>query len=301
MNRPQTIQIFLPAGDPQGIRIASVPTRTVQVFEVPRNLVAEFLRRSESKHVCVYFLAGSDEQDNQLAYVGQTGDVAKRLKRHNDEKAFWSRVFVAVSLTNEWSQTHIAYLEWESIRQAQLAGRMSLENGNAGSRPHTPEPLLADCEEYLETIKMLLATLSFPLLEPVKRGASKASGTASADGIRVVLNGRGCKAEGVYSTDGLLVLAGAHGRYMEPQPGSSYVGGHANKVRELADEGVIEIHDDGTTRFLRDYLFKTPSGAATTIYSSTANGRVEWRDKQGSTIADIEARALEIETGDGDE
>lgn len=288
MNRAQTIQVFLPSGDPRGLRLASVPTRTVQVFEVPRNLVPEFLRRPESSQVAVYYLVGTDDQDNALAYVGQTGDIPKRLKIHADTKPFWNRVFVAVSLTNEWSQTHIAFLEWESIRQAKAAQRMALENGNAGSRPHTPEPLLADCEEYLTTIKLLLSTLSFPLLEPIKRGNTQ----DDTDGVKVVLAGRGCQASGVYSTDGLLVLAGAVGRFMEPQPGSSYVAGHANKVRELAVEGVLVINDDGTTRFLRDHLFKTPSGAATTIYSSTANGRVEWRDHAGRTIADIEALAL---------
>jgi hypothetical protein len=32
---PKTIQIFLPSGDPQGIRIAEITTRIVRVLEVP--------------------------------------------------------------------------------------------------------------------------------------------------------------------------------------------------------------------------------------------------------------------------
>ena len=40
MTRPQTIQIFLPSGDPQGIRIAEITTRIVRVIEVPRSLLA---------------------------------------------------------------------------------------------------------------------------------------------------------------------------------------------------------------------------------------------------------------------
>ena len=35
---PKTIPIFLPGGDPHGIRIAETTTRIVQVIEVPRNL-----------------------------------------------------------------------------------------------------------------------------------------------------------------------------------------------------------------------------------------------------------------------
>ena len=32
---PKTIQIFLPGGDPRGIRIAEITTRIVQVIEAP--------------------------------------------------------------------------------------------------------------------------------------------------------------------------------------------------------------------------------------------------------------------------
>lgn len=35
--RPQTIQIFLPTGDPNGIRQAEITTRSVRVFDVPRS------------------------------------------------------------------------------------------------------------------------------------------------------------------------------------------------------------------------------------------------------------------------
>jgi hypothetical protein len=41
--RPQTIQIFLPLGDPRGIRIAEITTRIVQLIEVPRPQLDVFL------------------------------------------------------------------------------------------------------------------------------------------------------------------------------------------------------------------------------------------------------------------
>ena len=34
---PKTIQIFLPGGDPRGIRVAEITTRIVQAIEVPRS------------------------------------------------------------------------------------------------------------------------------------------------------------------------------------------------------------------------------------------------------------------------
>ena len=84
---PKTIQIFLPDGDPRGIRIAEITTRIVQVIEVPRSLLQDFLAMSESNQVALYFLFGDEgEGEDNKVYIGQTGDLRERLKKHNKEK-----------------------------------------------------------------------------------------------------------------------------------------------------------------------------------------------------------------------
>lgn len=50
---PKTIQIFLPGGDPRGIRIAEITTRIVQVIELPRSLLQEFLKMPECNQVAL--------------------------------------------------------------------------------------------------------------------------------------------------------------------------------------------------------------------------------------------------------
>ncbi len=66
MQRPQTIQIFVPTGNPRGIRVPEITTRIVRVIEVPRSQLADFLKMPEAQQVCVYFLLGETEL--------QTGD-----------------------------------------------------------------------------------------------------------------------------------------------------------------------------------------------------------------------------------
>lgn len=61
--RPQTIQIFLPFADPQGIRVAEITTRTVQVFDVPRSEIAAFFDMPESGQVAVYYLFGDEIEE----------------------------------------------------------------------------------------------------------------------------------------------------------------------------------------------------------------------------------------------
>lgn len=46
--RPQTIQFFLPQGEPRGVRIADITTRIVQAVLVPRNKLPEAARPKSS-------------------------------------------------------------------------------------------------------------------------------------------------------------------------------------------------------------------------------------------------------------
>lgn len=117
--RPQTIQIFLPLGDPRGIRIAEITTRIVQLIEVPRPQLDVFLAMPESEQVAVYFLFGqSDDGAEPKVYIGQTGDLRKRLASHNKDKDFWQRALVLISRTGSLTQTHGLFLEWQCIQAA---------------------------------------------------------------------------------------------------------------------------------------------------------------------------------------
>lgn len=86
--RPQTIQIFLPQGDPRGIRMAEITTRILQVIEVPRSLVSNFLEMPEAAQVALYVLVGEDDGGQPTVYIGQTGDLITRLKSHNRDREF---------------------------------------------------------------------------------------------------------------------------------------------------------------------------------------------------------------------
>lgn len=130
---PKTIQIFLPGGDPRGIRVAEITTRIVQVLEVPRSLLQDFLRMPESEQVAVYFLFGdTDDGAQQTVYIGQTGDLRARLADHNKKKEFWERALVLISRTNSLTQTHALFLEWYCLRAARKAGRYADDNVNPG-------------------------------------------------------------------------------------------------------------------------------------------------------------------------
>jgi hypothetical protein len=57
-------------------------------------------------------------------------------------------------------------------------------------------------------------------------------------------------------------------------------------------DAVVEIDGDHLL-FLSDYLFKSLSTAASVVLGRSANGRTEWKDANGRTVAEIESEAIE--------
>lgn len=298
MGRAQTIQIYLPSGDPAGLRVANLTTRTVRVFEVPRPLLSEFLKRPEAAQVGVYYLFGSSEDETPQCYIGQSGSVGVRLQQHTGTKDFWTKAMVAVSLTNEWTSTHVAYLEWLSLSRAKVAGRYAVVNGNQASNPFTPEPLEADCQEFIDTVAVLLATLGAPVLDSVRPGSillPAQPGASTDQPESLFFREAGCDATGYQTSEGVLVLAGSKGR---PGIRPSARPGIRAQRDALAAEGVISVGEQGL-EFLKDHLFGSPSAAGCVLIGGENNGRTSWRNANGQSISDLEQIALASNTTEG--
>lgn len=288
--RPQTIQIYLPFGDPQRMRVAEITTRTVQVFDVPRNEIPSFSEMPESERVAVYYLFGDEGGDTRIqCYVGQTSSCRQRFRDHLASKAFWSRALVTVSRTNTLTDTHARFLEWKSIQAGYESGRFTLENGNTGSRPHTPAPLEAECDEIFDTIDTLISTLGFPLFKPLATAAPKPT-----DHL-VFCKARGADAKGVYSSDGLTVFKGSMCA-QKPTNKASPQSLHARRSK-LIEDGTL-VMKSGVPVFARDTLFNAPSTAAMIVMFRNANGWVEWKTKNGTTLNDATGRSGEKPEGD---
>lgn len=291
--RAKTIQIFLPRGDPRGIRIAEITTRIVQVIEVPRSLLDAFLAMPESRKVAVYFLFGASEKDGEpLVYIGQTGDLQQRLVAHNKSKDFWERALILISRTDSLTQTHALYLEWLCLQKSDEAGRFSVENANSGSRPHTPAPLEADCEEIFETGHALLATLGFPLFDPLGRRSLTAAAAPvqseapppSRTSEEYSCTSSDANGRGLYTSEGFVVLKDSYGRRDVP-PHAQGTAIERNRQR-LIDQGVIAVEGE-RLRFSKDFLFGSPSAAVETLTGRSANGWLEWKSESGRTLDDV--------------
>jgi len=285
MPRPQTIQIILPAGDPRGMRVAEITTRIVRVIEVPRSQLVDFLKMPEAQQVGVYFLMGElSEAGLPRVYIGQSGNVGNRLVQHNQNKDFWNRAMVVISLTNSMTQTHALFLEWFAIAEATKAGRYSLENGNTGARPHTPAPLEADCHEIHETAATLLATLGQPIFEPLTNAS-----TPMSEKERFYCKGVDADGVGEYTSEGFVVLKGSKARlgFVASMQDTA----HARIRDQLVADGILAEHS-GQYVFVRDHLFASPSTAAKAVLGRSANGWTEWKAPDGKTLDEVKRQTV---------
>ena len=303
----KTIQIYLPKGNPRGLRLAEMTTRTVRLIEIPRIHIDDFFAMPEANQVGLYFLVGdTDNIGKPLLYIGQTGDLKRRLNQHH-EKDFWTRAFVMLSTNNSMTQTHALYMEHKAIATAIKVGRYKIKNGNTGNRPHTPDPLKADCEELFYTLNVLLSTLGQPIFESLSINNKSANsneilpiidtgnticiGTTPTqisltqpESTLFYCKTHGTYAKGYYDDDGFVVLSGSLINKRTIASASSWA---INKRDEMLSAKKLIEYDSELYELIENLLCKTPSGASDFVLGSSSNGWKIWKNEAGQTLDSI--------------
>ena len=274
MAQPQTIQIFLPDGSPRSVKIAEITNRVVKAVLFPRNKLEFVAGREELANVGLYFLFGeSADQAKPIVYIGEAEDCLYRLKHHNRSKEFWNYGVVMVSKTNAFTKSHAKYLEYIAIQQAKETGRFETENLNVPGKPFVTESMEADLLDSFDTIKILLATLGFPVFEKVGK-------EFVADREVMFLKGRGIAAEGDLIDDGFVVFKGSQAAIKTVPSCLDFV---INLRNKLIQSNVL-VERDGYLEFFQDYVFNSPSTAGSVVLGRSANGWQQWKNRNGETL-----------------
>ena len=273
----KTIQIYLPTGEPRGIRIAEITTRIVKAVLIPRSDLPQGKLRKELDLPGIYFLFGEDEDEAKpIVYIGQTEDARKRLDSHSKTKTFWKTAIFCVSKTQNFTQAHIRYLEWYCMQRAKEVARYTLDNGQVPDNSiYVPEPMEAELLDVFETVSTLISTLGHPVFEPVAKQSSAS--------LTFYCRGGGSEGKGELVEDGFVVHEGSRARMEVVTSAMSSVTPQREK---LLAAGVIEERN-GEYVFIQDYLFPSPSAAAAVILGRTASGWIEWKDKTGAKLSEI--------------
>lgn len=277
VRRGFSVRIFIPSGEPEGMRIVEKSNWTGLGLVFPRAQYAEVRRRPELDRAGVYVLWGPSES-GQLprVYVGEGDVVLPRLDQHARQKDFWTHAAVFTSKDQSLNKAHVQYLEARLIELAAEAKRAELDNGNVPQRPALSEADTADAEGFLGDLLLCLPVVGVSLFEKARAGVTHSR--------ELFLKAMGIDARGVDGSEGFVVRAGSRAVKREVPSCQAHI---VELRRLLVEQGVFSA-DGETYRMTQDYTFNSPSTAAGVLLGRSANGRVEWKDARGHTLREIQ-------------
>jgi len=276
-HQPYSIKIFLPGGDPDGLRTIEKSNWSGSGLVVPRSLFGEAKQRKELARTGVYVLVGPPEESGlPHIYVGEGDPIRPRLEQHVAKKDFWTSCIAFTSKDENLNKAHVQYLEARLIALATRAKRCVLDNGNAPQLPSLSEADAADAGGFLAEMM-----LCFPVLGV---GVFSAATAEQKVGEELSLKAKGIEARGMETPQGFVIRSGS--RAVKAEVLSCHV--YLKELRAaLVANGVLKTSGDGYA-FTQDYLFSSPSTAAGVVLGRSANGRTEWKAKNGKTLNAIQ-------------
>lgn len=181
-----TIRIFVPDGDPEGVRIVDRMNWTGSALAFPRSKWPEVKQRPEFSKAGVYILSGYDEKtkdERPTVYVGKAArDVRNRIESHAKSKEFWDTGVVFVSTAGGLNSAHVDWLEYALVDRAQKAGRCHLDNDNTPQEAALTEAERADTRGFLKEILQILPLLGIHSFEMPKAVAAHRKAHNGAQG-----------------------------------------------------------------------------------------------------------------------
>lgn len=268
------ITLYLIDGSVNGVIACELFNWTGKGYKIPRNLLKGVSDREELRKAGVYFLLGHDASDQPLAYIGEAEDVYKRLTQHQG-KDFWTEALAFVSKDDNLNKAHVKYLEYELFREAKEASRFEIANDITPNRPAISEAERSVMLEFAENLRVMVGTLGYRVFEPLaKRRAERGD-------VYLIEATRGASAKGVLTNEGFVVLKGSH--VAESEVPSTPQAVKAKRAALMTDGAISAFV------LCRDILFSSPSIAAAVVLGRSANGLIEWKLKDGSTLRDAQA------------
>lgn len=269
----KVLQMLLPSGQPNGMKIIELAGWSGKCFVVPRQSLRELKGRPEVDQPALYILFGIDEvSEDDLVYIGESESFYNRIANHDSNKDFWD---AAIIFTGSLNRAFVKYLEYKITTTAHQVGRMTVQNKIQPQENNLSEFEKVAVEQYLENIQFILGVLGYELLDDV---------TASISDTKIYyLKADGSDARAHLLVDGSLsVLKGSLARVRETE--SFFGWSQAARKRFLENGTFVKDAGGDSYIFTKDMLFRSPSAAAATVTGRPINGWTAWRDSAGKTL-----------------
>lgn len=265
-------------GDVTGRIKCTMPGWSGLAYKIPRIYLDKCKDREQLKQSGVYFLFGKNNFDEDAVYIGQAGirkngeGVLFRVAEHLKDDFYFNEAVMFTTSGNSWGPTEISYLENKFTNLAIDTNRYKVQNGNDPNPGNVTEEKEAELEIYVEQFKIMLGVLGYRIFVPLVKTPESVVEEHDDELIlglsrKIKRSQRNIEAYCKRTNEGFVVLAGS--QIEETDSGS--IPDVIKELRERCKQN-NEIKDGVLTR---NYLFKSPSYAASFVLGMTTNGKVD--------------------------
>ncbi|KAG0189555.1 hypothetical protein DFQ28_003276 [Apophysomyces sp. BC1034] len=245
------------------------------------------MQRSEAGRPGLYVLLGEKpDGDEQLAYIGETENIAERLTMHarpeykgKGGKDFWNRAFVITSKDANLTKGHLRFVESRLISIALAANRIALDNSKGTQTEYgmLPEADQVDMLYFVDQIRLVLPVLGLDLLRETPPVTSNTvGGNVSHSPLFALATPKlGITAKAQEADGEFVVQAGSLAKSTWSKKNWNH--GYSKLHQQLQQHGVLVPAGDGLLRFTSEYAFSSPSAASAVIMGRADNGRKSWK------------------------
>ena len=281
-------------GDVTGRIKCTMPGWSGLAYKIPRIYLDKCKDREQLKQSGVYFLFGKNNFDEDAVYIGQAGirkngeGVLFRVAEHLKDDFYFNEAVMFTTSGNSWGPTEISYLENKFTNLAIDTNRYKVQNGNDPNPGNVTEEKEAELEIYVEQFKIMIGVLGYRIFVPLVKTPESVVEERDDELIlglsrKIKRSQRNIEAYCKRTNEGFVVLAGS--QIEETDSGS--IPDVIKELRERCKQN-NEIKDGVLTR---NYLFKSPSYAASFVLGMTTNGKVDWKTEDGTSLKMIEENA----------
>ncbi len=167
--KAKAINLLLYQGDLSGvISIEGSSWNLGEMYSAPRHSVTELLNTGVCNKYGVYMLLSQD-----MVYIGQSSDLAKRITQHIIGKDWWESVVICTTKDDSLNHTDIDYLESALIEKAQKINRLDCDNKTKGNPVKVDKFRRVYLEQYLEEALFLMQLIGIKVFHERKTTATK--------------------------------------------------------------------------------------------------------------------------------
>lgn len=296
MNNSKNFNLYLMDGDVTGRIKCTLANWTGIAYKIPRSYLNKCKDRQDLRQSGVYFLFGKNKNNEDEVYIGQAGirkdgsgvlfKVFERLK----DDIYFSEAVILVTQNNPFGLAEVNYLKNRFSDMSIDVDRYRVRNENGLNQENLTEERESELDDFIEYSKLVLGVLGYKLFVPlVESTVEENEETVEENGELMLYLSRKMKksnktieAKCMKTDKGFIVLKDSMIEEIDSKSIPESIKVIRRKCRRKN-----KIADG---RITGNYLFTSPSSAASFVLGMNTNGRTDWKTEDGLTLKELEEK-----------